>query len=84
MSDLGKTKGRKNMEQTILEMQENLVDGLFITFASIDEECYYSLTKSDELKFLDDKTVVIRRKSGRHSIINLNWIVDISITSILR
>ena len=79
MLDLGKTKGRKNMEQTILEMQENLVDGLFIAFASIDEECYYSLTKSDELKFLDDKTVVIRRKSGRHSIINLNWIVDISI-----
>ncbi len=68
-----------NMEEAILEMQESLVDGLFIAFASIDEECYYSLTKSDELKFLDDKTVVIRRKSGRHSIINLNWIVDISI-----
>ncbi|WP_406535650.1 hypothetical protein [Methanobrevibacter sp.] len=67
------------MEEAILEMQESLVDGLFIAFASIDEECYYSLTKSDELKFLDDKTVVIRRKSGRHSIINLNWIVDISI-----
>ena len=67
------------MENAILEMQQNLTDGLFIAFASIDEECYYSLTKSDELKFLDDKTVVIRRKSGRHSIINLNWIVDISI-----
>ena len=67
------------MEEAILEMQESLVDGLFIAFASIDEECYYSLTKSDELKFLDDKTVVIRRKRGRHSIINLNWIVDISI-----
>ena len=67
------------MEEAILEMQESLVDGLFIAFASIDEECYYSLTKSDEIKFLDDKTVVIRRKSGRHSIINLNWIVDISI-----
>ena len=52
------------MEQTLLEMQENLTDGLFIEFASIDEDCYYSLTKSDELKFLDDKTVLIRRKSG--------------------
>ena len=58
MLDSGKTKGRTNMEKTILEMQENLVDGLFIAFASIDEECYYSLTKSDELKFLDDKTVL--------------------------
>ncbi len=67
------------MEEAILEMQESLVDGLFIAFASIDEECYYSLTKSDEIKFLDDKTLFIRRKSGRHSIINLNWIVDISI-----
>ena len=67
------------MEETIREMHESLVEGLFIAFASIDEECYYSLTKSDELKFLDDKTVFIRRKSGRHSIINLNWIVDISI-----
>ena len=68
------------MERTIIEMQESLVDGLFIAFASIDEECYYSLTKSDEIKFLDDKTLFIRRKSGRHSIINLNWIVDISIS----
>ena len=67
------------MEQTLLEMQESLVDGLFIEFASIDEDCYYALTKSDELKFLDDKTLLIRRKSGRHTIINLNWIIDISI-----
>ena len=80
MLDFGKTKGRTNMERTIIEMQESLVDGLFIAFASIDEECYYSLTKSDEIKFLDDKTLFIRRKSGRHSIINLNWIVDISIS----
>ena len=67
------------MEPTIREMHENLVDGLFIAFATIDEECYYSLTKSDEFKFLDDKTVFICRKSGVHSIINLNWIIDISI-----
>ena len=67
------------MEQTILEMQENLSDGLFIAFVTTDEDCFYSLTKSDNLSFLDEKTVLIRRKSGRHSIINLNWIVDISI-----
>ena len=79
MSDSGKTEEVINMEQTLLEMQENLADGLFIEFASIDEDCYYSLTKSDELKFLDEKTLVIRRKNGRHSIINLNWIIDISI-----
>jgi hypothetical protein len=67
------------MEQTLLEMQENLSDGLFIAFVTTDEDCFYSLTKSDNLSFLDEKTVLIRRKSGRHSIINLNWIVEITI-----
>ena len=67
------------MEQTILEMQENLSDGLFIAFVTTDEDCFYSLTKSDNLSFLDEKTVLIRRKSGRHSLINLNWIVEITI-----
>ena len=79
MSDLGKTKGMITMEQTILEMQKNLTDGLFIAFMTSGEDCYYSLTKSDNLSFLDDKRVLIRRKNGRHSIINLDWIVEISI-----
>ena len=79
MSDSGKTNRGTNMEQTILEMQENLSDGLFIAFVTTDEDCFYSLTKSDNLSFLDEKTVLIRRKSGRHSIINLNWIVEITI-----
>ena len=35
MSDLGKTKGMITMEQTILEMQENLTDGLFIAFIGL-------------------------------------------------
>ena len=67
------------MEDTILEMQKNLTGGLFIAFMTTDNDCYYSLTKSDDLSFLDDKRVLIRRKNGRHSIINLDWIVEISI-----
>ena len=35
--------------------------------------------KSDELNFLDDKTVVIRKKGGKSKIINLNLIIEICI-----
>ena len=79
MSDSGKTKGRMNMQETILEMQQNLTDGLFIAFVPTDDEQYYSLTKSDDIQFLDSRTLFIKRKSGRHSIINLNLIVEIEI-----
>ncbi len=79
MSDSGKTKGRMNMQETILEMQQNLTDGLFIAFVPADDEQYYSLTKSDDIQFLDSRTLFIKRKSGRHSIINLNLIVEIEI-----
>ena len=79
MSDLGKTKGMINMENAILEMQQNLADGFFIAFMCADGECFTSLKKSDDIKFLDEKTALIKRESGRHSIINLDWIVEISI-----
>ena len=67
------------MENAILEMQQNLTDGLFIAFVPADDEQYYTLKKSDDVNFLDSKTLLIKRKSGRHSIINLNLIVEIEI-----
>ncbi len=65
------------MENAILEMQQNLTDGLFIAFVPADDEQYYALKKSDDIQFLDSKTLFIKRKNGWNSIINLNLIVRI-------
>ena len=79
MLDSGKTKGRKNMEETILEMQRNLDDGHFIAFVSANENPYCVVMKSDELNFPDSKTVVIHKTDGRTTIINLNFIFEVCI-----
>ena len=50
------------MENAILEMQQNLSEGLFIAFVPADDNGYYSLTKSDDIRFLDSKTLLIKRK----------------------
>ena len=79
MSDFANTKGMRNMESTILEMQSNLDEGHFIALVSPDENPYCAVMKSDELNFPDNKTVVIHKKSGRTSIINLNFIIEVCI-----
>ena len=79
MLDLGKTRRRTNMKETILEMQRNLDDGHFIAFVSANENPYCVALKSDELNFPDNKTVVIRKKGGIPKIINLNLIIEICI-----
>lgn len=66
------------MENAILEMQQNLTDGLFIAFVPADAEKYSTLKKSDDVQFLDSKTIIIKR-NGWNSIINLNLIVRIEI-----
>ena len=50
------------MEKTILEMQGNLDEGHYIAFISENDNPYCVALKSDELNFLDDKTVVILRE----------------------
>lgn len=65
------------MENTILEMQQNLEEGHFIALVSENEDPYCAVIKSDELNFLDNKTVVIRKKGGKTTIINLNLIIEI-------
>ena len=67
------------MQETILEMQNSLDENHFIAFVSANENPHCVALKSDELKFPDNKTVVIRRKGGRTQIINLNLIIEISI-----
>ena len=79
MLDLGKTKEMTDMQETILEMQRNLDDKHFIAFISANENPQSVALKSDELKFPDNKTLVIRKKDGRTKIINLNLIIEICI-----
>ena len=79
MLDLGKTKEMTDMQETILEMQRNLDDKHFIAFISANENPQSVALKSDELKFPDNKTVVIRKKGGITKIINLNLIIEICI-----
>ena len=67
------------MKETVLEMQRNLDDSHFIAFVSANENPQCVALKSDELKFPDNKTVIIRRKDGRCQIINLNLIIEICI-----
>ena len=67
------------MENTILEMQKNLDEGHFIAFVSANEDPYCAVLKSDELNFPDNKTVVIRKKGGKTTIINLNLIIEVCI-----
>ena len=68
-----------DMENAILEMQKNLDEGHFIAFVSANEDPYCAVMKSDELNFPDNKTVVIHKKGGRTSIINLNFIIEVCI-----
>lgn len=69
------------MEKTILEMQEKLKDGFFVEFTSTNDNLRFLLEKSDEFKLLDENIARIQKESGMVRIINLNWIVEISITS---
>ena len=77
--DLGKPKEMTDMQETILEMQRNLDDKHFIAFISANENPQSVALKSDELKFPDNKTLVIRKKGGITKIINLNLIIEICI-----
>lgn len=69
------------MEKTILEMQEKLKDGFFVEFTSANDKLNILLEKSDEFKLLDEHIARIQKESGMVRIINLKWIVEISITT---
>ena len=68
------------MEQTIIEMFNSLEDGYYISFVCANENYNFTLRKGDTFRFIDDKTLVTHRESGRTTIINLNLIIGICIT----
>ena len=67
------------MEKTIRDMHNNLKEGCYIGFVSANDEYDFGLRKQDDFNFVDEKTLVINRKSGRTTIVNLNLIVGICI-----
>ena len=67
------------MQETILEMQDNLTDGFYVEFVSVNEDGNFALKKSDDINFLDDKTAVIKKNNGWTTIINLNFIIQICV-----
>lgn len=63
------------MQETIIEMQNSLDENHFIAFVSANENPQCVALKSDELKFPDNKTVVIRKKGRRCKIIDRKSVV---------
>ena len=67
------------MQKTILRMKKSLEDDCYIAFISSNEDYDFGVRKSDDIEFLDNKTLSIHRKSGRITIINLDLIIGICI-----
>ena len=67
------------MENTIVEMKNSLKDDQYIGFISPNNNYDFSLRKTDEIEFLDDKTLVICRKNGNKTILNLDLVIGICV-----
>ena len=67
------------MEKTIVEMKESLKNDQYIGFISPNNNYDFSVRKADELEFLDSKTLVVNRKNGNKTILNLNLVIGICI-----
>lgn len=67
------------MEETIRKMYNSLEKECYIAFVSANDEYHFGLRKNDDFKFVDDRTIVIYRKNGRTTIVNLNLIIGICI-----
>ena len=67
------------MKKTIREMHETLADNTHVAFISACEDYQFALRKSDKFSFIEDNLLVIKRKSGRNSIINMNLIIEVCI-----
>lgn len=67
------------MQKAILKMKESLEEGCYIALISANEDFDFGIRKSDDIEFLDSKTLFIQRESGRTTIINLNLIIGICI-----
>ena len=67
------------MKETILKMKDTLENDCLIAFVSSNEDYHFGIRKSDKIDFIDDKTIVVHRKNGKLTIINLNLIIGICI-----
>ena len=67
------------MKETILNMQNSLEEDYYIALVSANEDFDFGVRKSDKIQFVDENRLVIHRKSGRTTIINLNLIIGICI-----
>ena len=67
------------MEKVIREMYNSLEEDCYIAFVSANEDYDFGVRKSDKIKIVDENRLVIHRKSGRTTIINLNLIIGICI-----
>ena len=68
-----------NMEKTIVEMKNSLKDDQYIGFISPNNNYDFSVRKTDEIEFLDNKTLVICRKNGNKTILNLDLVIGICV-----
>ena len=67
------------MEGTIRKMIKSLEEDCYIAFVSANENYHFGLRKDDDFRFIDGKTIIINRKNGNTTIINLNLIIGICI-----
>ena len=67
------------MRETIRNMKKSLEDDCYIAFVSANEDYHFGLRKDDDFHFVDGKTIVINRKNGSTTIINLNLIIGICV-----
>ena len=67
------------MEKTIVEMKNSLKDDQYIGFISPNNNYDFSLRKTDEIEFLDNKTLVVNRKNGNKTILNLDLVIGICV-----
>ncbi len=67
------------MRETILKMKKSLEDSHYIALVSSNPNYDFGIRKSDDIKFLDDETMLIHRQSGNQTIINLNLIIGVCI-----
>lgn len=67
------------MKKTILNMKNSLEDDCYIAFISANNDYDFGVRKKDEIEFVDEKTLLVHRESGRTTLINLDLIIGICI-----
>ena len=67
------------MKKTILNMKNSLEDDCYIAFISANNDYDFGVRKKDDIEFVDEKTLLVHRESGRTTLVNLDLIIGICI-----